>query len=359
VTRARPDFAPGWFALALAARRAGRCADAIPAYRRYAELQPADAEPYFGLGLCLRDTGQRAAAVTALQRFVALERRPGQEKWLEAARSLIAGLEPAAVSAPAVGAAGTSAGTGTAPPPLPPLPIAGGTAGVKASTGATTTTNSTTTGSTTTSRSTSRSTSGSTATATATGTGTGKGNGAYQEAQRLRDTGKVEAALKKFGEVVALDPDLIAARAAWGELLIKIHREGEAIGVLRAAVERNPDYPLAWYELAFALRETGRFAEAVEAYRRYIALRPGDPDPHYGVARALQKLGRDDEAARSFAAYVAMENRPGEERWITSARAELAALNQRGATRARGTAPLAPAPATSTTPADRAPAPPR
>src|SRR6185503_10139431 len=76
VTSARPDFAPGWFALALAQRRAGRCADAIAAYRRYTELQPADAEPYFGLGLCLRDTGDRAAAVAALRHFIELEHRP-------------------------------------------------------------------------------------------------------------------------------------------------------------------------------------------------------------------------------------------------------------------------------------------
>ncbi len=90
---------------------------------------------------------------------------------------------------------------------------------------------------------------------------------------------------------MALEPDLIAARAAWGELLLKIRREPDAVAVFRGAVERNPQYPLAWYELAFALRETGRFAEAVDAYRRYIPLRPNDPDPHYGLARALAAPG--------------------------------------------------------------------
>jgi predicted Zn-dependent protease len=303
VTAARPDFAPGWFARALAARRAGQCADAIPAYRRYATLQPAEAEPYFGLGLCLRDTGDRPGAAAALRRFVELERRPGQETWIETARSLIAGLEAAAPA------------TATVPPPTAaPAP----------------------------------------ALASA-----GRGALAYDEAQRLRDGGQVEPALKKFAEAVALDPDLVAARAAWGELLIKFHREAQAAVVLQAAVARSPQYPLTWYELGFALRETRRFAEAVEAYRRYIALRPSDPDPHYGVARALQRMGRDAEAARSFATYVAMENRAGEERWVASAKTQIAALDRARVNRSSAAASASPTALPSALPADRAPAPPR
>jgi predicted Zn-dependent protease len=175
----------------------------------------------------------------------------------------------------------------------------------------------------------------------------GGGAAAYEEAQRLRDAGKIDAALKRFADAVALEPDLIAARAAWGELLLKIRREPDAVAVFRGAVERNPQYPLAWYELAFALRETGRFAEAVEAYRRYIPLRPNDPDPHYGLARALERLGRSDEALRSFTTYVAMENRPAEERWVASAKAEIAALERgRGTRPTAGSAPPAQQPAT-------------
>jgi predicted Zn-dependent protease len=291
MTVAEPSFAPGWYGLALAARRAGNCSAAIPAYRRYAALRPTEAEPYFGLGLCLRDTGDRAAAVTALRRFLALEQRPEQAKWIDTARSLVATLE-------------------AAPP----------------------------------------------AAATA------RGTTAYEEAQRLRDGGQVEAALRKLAEATTLDPDLMAARAAWGELLVKIHREAEAVAVFRAAVDRNPQYSLAWYELAFALRETGRFAESVDAYRRYIPLRPNDPDPHYGLARALARLGRGDEARRSFETYVAMESRPGEARWVASAKAEIAALGKARINRAAAgdAQPAPPAPASlPTTGRDPTPSQPR
>ena len=50
--------------------------------------------------------------------------------------------------------------------------------------------------------------------------------------------------------------------------------------------------------------------------------------PHYGLARALARLGRGDEALRSYTTYVAMENRPAEERWVASAKAEIAALEK-------------------------------
>jgi predicted Zn-dependent protease len=285
-TDADPDFAPGWYALALAARRGGNCAVAIPAYRRYADLRPTEAEPYFGLGLCLKDSGDRPGAAAALKTFIAREQRPSQQKWIESAKSLIATLEtPAALPA--------------APPSSP---------------------------------------SGS----------SGQGAAAYAEAQRLRDAGQIQAALGKFAEATTLEPDLMTARAAWGELLIKVHRDADAVGVFRAAVDRNPQYPLAWYELAFTLRETGQLAEAVAAYRRYIALRPTDPDPHYGLARALAGLGKADDALTSYQTYVAMETRPTEIRWVADARSEIAALE-----RSRGRA------APSARPRDAPPAQPR
>ncbi len=271
VTAARPDFAAGWYALALAARRAGNCTEAIPAYRRYAALRATEGEPYFGLGLCLRDTGDRPAAITAFKRFLELEHRPGQEKWIETAKGAIAALE--------------------APPPPP-----GGAAA------------------------------------------------AFEEAQHLRDSGKIEAALKRFADAAKLDPDLIVARAAWGELLLKVHRENDAVSVFRGAVERNPQYPLAWYDLAFALRETTQYSEAIEAYRHYIALRPNDPDPHYGMGRALMLSKRDELARASFETYVAMERRPAEQRWVASAKKAIASIDAKGRHETGVAAVVAPAP---------------
>ena len=116
------------------------------------------------------------------------------------------------------------------------------------------------------------------------------------------------------------------ARAALGELLLKIRRDDEAIEVFKAAVEKNPGYPLAWYELAFAYRARGRAADAVDAYEHYIKLHPADPDPYYGLGRALQRLGRNADARQAFETYVAMERRPSEQHWVDQAQAQLRTL---------------------------------
>jgi predicted Zn-dependent protease len=118
----------------------------------------------------------------------------------------------------------------------------------------------------------------------------------------------------------------MVARAALGELLLKIRRDSEAIDVFRAALHVNPEYSLAWYELAFAFRVRGRLPEAVDAYEHYIKLRPTDPDPYYGLARSLQKLGKKDAARKAYETYVSMEKRPGEQKWIDAANGEIRAL---------------------------------
>jgi tetratricopeptide (TPR) repeat protein len=277
VTRAEPNFAPGWYALAAARRRAGQCDRAILAYRRYAQMLPAEPEPYYGLGLCLRESGMLASAGQALRRYVELEQRPSSQRWVEHARAVLEEI-----------------GNG-ADAPRPAVPEATGPA---ASIGAP-------------------------------DGGTAPDSPAarlYAKSQALRDTGHIEESIAKFKEAIAADPQHMVARAALGELLLKIRRDDEAINVFRAAVLKNPEYPLAWYELAFALRVKGRMPEAVDAYQRYIKLRPSDPDPYYGLGRALQKQGKNQAAVRAYQTYVNMEKRSTEQKWIDAAQAEIRAL---------------------------------
>ena len=270
VVAADPKNATAWYQLAAARRKSGRCDRAVMAYRRYAELAPTEPEPYYGLGLCLRETGDGAAAIQALKHYVTVEKRPSSQKWIEHAQAVIAEL--------------TAAPAAAVSKDRPPV---GGTVKTAA---------------------------------------VSPGNAAYVEAQSLRDRGRIDEAIAKFKQAIAADPRLMPARAALGELLLKIRRDDEAIDVFRATVDKNPGYPLAWYDLAFAFRAKGRMAEAVDAYEHYIKLRPGDPDPYYGLGRALQHLGRNAAARQAFETYVAMEKHPSEKRWIESAQVQIQTL---------------------------------
>jgi Flp pilus assembly protein TadD len=130
----------------------------------------------------------------------------------------------------------------------------------------------------------------------------------------------------RFKQAIAADPRHSAARTALGELLLKIRRDEEAVTVLRATVDKNPGYALAWYDLGFALRVRGQHAAAVDAYEHYIKLKPADPDPYYGLGRSLQHLGRLVEARQAFETYLSLEKRPTEHRWVESAEAQLKTL---------------------------------
>jgi tetratricopeptide (TPR) repeat protein len=269
---ADPKHAAAWYGLAVARRRSGRCDRAIVAYRRYAELSPLEPDPYYGLGLCLMETGNRPAAVEALKHYVAIDKRPTSQRWVEHANGLIVELSAPPPTAAAKTPAPAAAAPAKAPPPSP---------------------------------------------ATA----------AFNDAQSLRDRGHIEESIGKFQQAIAADPRFMPARAALGELLLKIRRDDEAIEVFKAAVDKNPSYPLAWYDLAFAYRARGRAADAVDAYQRYIRLHPSDPDPYYGLGRALQRLGRDADARNAYETYVAMEKRPTEQHWVEQAQAQLRLLS--------------------------------
>jgi tetratricopeptide (TPR) repeat protein len=256
----------GWYQLAAASRQSGRCDRAIVAYKRYMDLVPKQPDPFYGLGLCLLKTGDKPGALAALRHYVAVA--PAAAKaYKDHAASVVQEL-----SAPPPAAAGAAGSPdAAAAKPAPPSP----------------------------------------------------GNAAYVEAQALRDRGHIEESIVKFKQAIAADPRHSAARTALGELLLKIRRDDEAITVLRAAVDKNPTYSLAWYDLAFALRVRNQHLAAVDAYEHYIALKPGDPDPYYGLGRSLQHLGRAAEARRAFETYLSLEKRPTEQRWVESAETQL------------------------------------
>jgi len=73
-------------------------------------------------------------------------------------------------------------------------------------------------------------------------------------------------------------------------------RFGAAVDSFRRAVEGRPDFPEAWNELGFALRQTGKYEDALKAYDRALKLRPNFPEALEYLGEAYAKLGRLDDA---------------------------------------------------------------
>jgi tetratricopeptide (TPR) repeat protein len=71
-----------------------------------------------------------------------------------------------------------------------------------------------------------------------------------------------------------------------------------AIAAFRRAADLRPDFPEAWNELGYALRNEARYAESLAAYDRALKLRPDFPEALEYLGEAYVKMGRLDEARR-------------------------------------------------------------
>ena len=78
-------------------------------------------------------------------------------------------------------------------------------------------------------------------------------------------------------------------RQQWGEL-------EAAAAAYEKAVEANPQFGLAWFNLGNCLREDNRLEKAIECYRRALRLLPADDETRLNLATALKDLRQFDEA---------------------------------------------------------------
>jgi protein O-mannosyl-transferase len=85
--------------------------------------------------------------------------------------------------------------------------------------------------------------------------------------------GRLAEAEKHFHESLALDPGSARHRIAFGWLLAKEGRYGEAIAQYTEAMQGTPD-PMAYFSIGSALEEEHKLREAAEAYRTTVRLAP-------------------------------------------------------------------------------------
>src|SRR5262249_23474210 len=91
---------------------------------------------------------------------------------------------------------------------------------------------------------------------------------------------EAEAALRK---AIDLQPDYAQAHYNLGLALRNQGKLAEAEAAFRKAIELQPDFAEAYVGLGLALKNQGKLAEAVKAYRRAVELKPNDTKAHYDL----------------------------------------------------------------------------
>ncbi len=153
----------------------------------------------------------------------------------------------------------------------------------------------------------------------------------HDEAQLLRRSGKDDAAMGKYRQVLERNPGMTGARLQLAGLLRETGQADAALSLLTAGFEQRADdrlaiaaarlladqgqreAALAWLQrgqtglrpadhalMGALLSQAHRHEEASEAYRRALAADPGHGGWQLGLGLALEAQGRLDEARAAY-----------------------------------------------------------
>jgi Flp pilus assembly protein TadD len=87
----------------------------------------------------------------------------------------------------------------------------------------------------------------------------------YDEADKLKDAGKLEEAAAKLNELLAADPEYALAHSALAVILTRLKRHEEAIGHGVRVCELAPNDPFSFTALSVTYQRAGRIPEAEDA----------------------------------------------------------------------------------------------
>jgi tetratricopeptide (TPR) repeat protein len=147
----------------------------------------------------------------------------------------------------------------------------------------------------------------------------------YDDALRQLEQGSLEDGLAEMKSVSDAEPTLVTPLIDLGIAHHVMGNLQEAETHLLAAIELQPEHPVAHNELGIVYRKTGRFAEARNSYEAALAIYPGYHHARRNLAILCDLYLADLECALdNYEAY--MTTVPGDkeaEMWIADLRYRL------------------------------------
>ena len=106
---------------------------------------------------------------------------------------------------------------------------------------------------------------------------------------------------------VAAGPQQARAHNLLGMALSRLGRNEDAVASFDAAIGCEPDFAEAHGNRANALSELGRIEDAVASYERAVALAPGSVGDWINLGAAQHQLGRHEQAIASYDRVIALQ----------------------------------------------------
>src|SRR5437899_11047859 len=129
------------------------------------------------------------------------------------------------------------------------------------------------------------------------------------EAEFLRGNAHCDArefsdALASYDRAAAFGYEDYVVWNGCGVALDGLGRHEDEIQAVTRALQRNPRYEIAAYNLGNAFAQLGQFEEALVAYDRALAIKPAYADALYDKALVLARLGRAQPSLKTYGDLV-------------------------------------------------------
>ncbi len=121
--------------------------------------------------------------------------------------------------------------------------------------------------------------------------------------------GQGEDAVELIQAAVEIEPDYVEAHFNLGRVLTGLGRHAQAEARLNRVLELRPDYREAYLELANLLRRQGKLADALAVCRRLLTEDDSFPEAHLNTANLLAELNQSEQASRHYQRAISL--RPG------------------------------------------------
>lgn len=109
----------------------------------------------------------------------------------------------------------------------------------------------------------------------------------FEDGNQLYNEGRKEEAIEKYRKALEIQPDYIPAKYNLGVTLGDLDRYKEAEIILREVIKADAGHAEALNSLGFILNKQGDFAEAIKHYRKAIKIRPKYAQPHFNLGMVL------------------------------------------------------------------------